>query len=185
MGNGEKTMNGKITCREAEVMKWLAKGKTVSITAQILGISAKTAESHRSHLYAKLDITSKAQLVEMAIRMGIIPMPEASIVDNEDALRSRFDASNRTHGIKGKVIQIDRDAWNKLQEQVAFDKEARRATASFWRYFALDPGAAVEMGNAMLEERLALGFGEDDAAVALMMDLLFQAEQKLGWIANA
>lgn len=84
-------MNAKITRREAEVIKWLAKGKTADATAQILGISAKTVESHRSNIYAKLDVSSKAQLVEMAIGLGIIPLLGRSTADHNGKPRNRFN----------------------------------------------------------------------------------------------
>src|SRR4051794_41968071 len=84
------SMSRSLSHRELAVMKWLALGKTVAVTAEILGISAKTVESHRSSIYAKLDITSRAQLAEMAIGIGIIPMPGASAVDTEEELRGRL-----------------------------------------------------------------------------------------------
>jgi len=44
--------------------------KTTKEIAQILGISPKTAESHRSRLMQKLDIHGTAGLVRYAIRRG-------------------------------------------------------------------------------------------------------------------
>jgi DNA-binding CsgD family transcriptional regulator len=61
-----------ITYRERQVLQLVAEGKTTKEIASILGISVKTAESHRSNLMDKLDIHDTAGLVRYAIRQGII-----------------------------------------------------------------------------------------------------------------
>jgi two-component system response regulator NreC len=61
-----------ITDRERQVLQLVAEGKTTKEIASILGISVKTAESHRSNLMDKLDIHDTAGLVRYAIRQGII-----------------------------------------------------------------------------------------------------------------
>jgi DNA-binding NarL/FixJ family response regulator len=58
--------------REKEVLQLVAEGKTTKEVAGILGISVKTAESHRMHIMSKLDIHETASLVRYAIRRGII-----------------------------------------------------------------------------------------------------------------
>jgi two-component system response regulator NreC len=58
--------------RERQVLQLVAEGKTTKELATILGISAKTAESHRSNIMDKLDIHDVAGLVRYAIRTGII-----------------------------------------------------------------------------------------------------------------
>jgi DNA-binding NarL/FixJ family response regulator len=58
--------------RERQVLQLVAEGKTTKELASILGISAKTAESHRSNIMDKLDIHDVAGLVRYAIRTGII-----------------------------------------------------------------------------------------------------------------
>jgi DNA-binding NarL/FixJ family response regulator len=62
----------KITDRERQVLQLVAEGKTTKEIANLLGISVKTAESHRSNLMDKLDIHDTAGLVRYAIRQGII-----------------------------------------------------------------------------------------------------------------
>lgn len=64
-----------LTGREREVMKLLAEGLTVRQTASALGISVKTVEAHKFNLMRKLDIHNKAQLVTVAIRKKILPLP--------------------------------------------------------------------------------------------------------------
>ncbi|TMI73998.1 MAG: response regulator transcription factor [Bacillati bacterium ANGP1] len=61
-----------LTVREQEVLRLVAEGKTTREVAQLLGISVKTAESHRMRIMAKLDIHDTAGLVRYAIRQGLI-----------------------------------------------------------------------------------------------------------------
>jgi DNA-binding NarL/FixJ family response regulator len=61
-----------LTDRERQVLQLIAEGKTTKETAVILGVSVKTAESHRSSLMSKLDIHSTAALVRYAIRRGLV-----------------------------------------------------------------------------------------------------------------
>lgn len=58
--------------RERQVLQLVAEGKTTKEIAEMLKISVKTAESHRSHLMEKLDIHDTAGLVRYAIREGLI-----------------------------------------------------------------------------------------------------------------
>lgn len=61
-----------LTLREREVLRLIAEGKTTRAIAELLGVSVKTAESHRSRLMEKLDIHATAGLVRYAIRRGLI-----------------------------------------------------------------------------------------------------------------
>jgi two-component system, NarL family, response regulator NreC len=61
-----------LTNRERQVLQLIAEGKTTKEIAVILGVSVKTAESHRSSLMSKLDIHSTAELVRYAIRRGLV-----------------------------------------------------------------------------------------------------------------
>jgi two-component system, NarL family, response regulator NreC len=58
--------------REREVLQLIAEGKTTKEVAVALGISAKTAESHRTRIMGKLNIHETASLVRYAIRRGLI-----------------------------------------------------------------------------------------------------------------
>ena len=58
--------------RERQVLQLVAEGKTTKEVAGLLGVSVKTAESHRGRIMAKLDIHETAGLVRYAIREGII-----------------------------------------------------------------------------------------------------------------
>lgn len=62
----------RLTPREREIMQLLAEGKSNKETAAVLNISAKTVETHRSHIMLKLDLHSVADLVHYAIRNHIV-----------------------------------------------------------------------------------------------------------------
>ena len=61
-----------LTDRERQVLQLIAESKTTKEVAVILGISVKTAETHRAKLMEKLDIHSTAGLVRYAIRRGLV-----------------------------------------------------------------------------------------------------------------
>ena len=61
-----------LTDRERQVLQLIAEGKTTKEVAVILGVSVKTAESHRSSLMSKLDMHSTAEVVRYAIRRGMM-----------------------------------------------------------------------------------------------------------------
>lgn len=58
--------------REREVLQLIAEGKNVKEIGDILGISTKTAESHRANVMHKLDIHELASLVRYAIRHYLV-----------------------------------------------------------------------------------------------------------------
>ena len=58
--------------RERQVLQLIAEGKSTKDVACLLGISTKTAESHRSRLMQKLDIHETASLVRYAVRRGLV-----------------------------------------------------------------------------------------------------------------
>jgi two-component system, NarL family, response regulator NreC len=61
-----------LTSRERQVLQLVGEGKSSKEIAALLGISIKTAESHRSRLMTKLDIHELASLVRYAIRRGLV-----------------------------------------------------------------------------------------------------------------
>lgn len=58
--------------RERQVLQLVSEGKSTKSVAVHLGISVKTAGSHRTNLMKKLDIHETASLVRYAIRCGLI-----------------------------------------------------------------------------------------------------------------
>jgi DNA-binding NarL/FixJ family response regulator len=61
-----------LTGREREVLQLLAEGHSTKEVAASLGISSKTAESHRSNLMRKLAVRSIPDLVRYAIRNHLV-----------------------------------------------------------------------------------------------------------------
>ncbi|MBA7700568.1 Oxygen regulatory protein NreC [subsurface metagenome] len=63
-----------LTDREREILKLLAEGRTTQEIADMLVVSPKTVEGHKTNLMAKLDIHNRADLVKYALRKGIITL---------------------------------------------------------------------------------------------------------------
>jgi DNA-binding NarL/FixJ family response regulator len=61
-----------LTPRELDVLRLLAKGNTNRQSAALLGISVRTVENHRANLMAKLEITSRVELVSYAEEHDLI-----------------------------------------------------------------------------------------------------------------
>lgn len=63
---------GSLTPREREVFHLVVEGKTTKEVARELGISAKTADNHRSRMMDKLGVHNAAELVRWAARRGLL-----------------------------------------------------------------------------------------------------------------
>ena len=63
-----------LTAREREVLVLLAEGMANKEVARKLGISVRTAETHREHLSRKLGIAPIAGLTKYAIKEGLSPL---------------------------------------------------------------------------------------------------------------
>ncbi len=66
----------RLTLREKQVFKLLAEGKTSRDIAKYLGISLKTAMTHRTNIMTKLGVHSRAELIRLAIRKAVITLDE-------------------------------------------------------------------------------------------------------------
>lgn len=74
-GEPAGTLSGtasRLSPREREVLQLIAEGSSTRDAALRLGISAKTAETHRTNIMRKLDLHSVADLVRFAIRNNIV-----------------------------------------------------------------------------------------------------------------
>jgi two-component system response regulator NreC len=72
---GSKKLNlqqTKISRREREILRLIAEGKGNKEVAGTLGISVRTAETHRAQIFRKLNLDSVASLVRYAIRNKLI-----------------------------------------------------------------------------------------------------------------
>jgi len=61
-----------LTNREREILKLLAEGHSTHEIAQMLVLSPKTVERHKTNLMAKLDIHNRLDLFKYALRKGMI-----------------------------------------------------------------------------------------------------------------
>jgi len=69
---GRDSSGAALSSREREIVQLVAEGKTSKEAARVLGISAKTVETHRTAIMQKLRIHSLAEMVRYAIRNNII-----------------------------------------------------------------------------------------------------------------
>jgi DNA-binding NarL/FixJ family response regulator len=65
-----------LTDREKQVLKLVADGKSNKEVAELLGISVKTAMSHRERVMEKLGLHSRTELIRFAIKQGVIRVEE-------------------------------------------------------------------------------------------------------------
>lgn len=65
-----------LSARETEVLQFVAKGLTNKEIGSILFISDKTARNHVISLMAKLDAKDRTEAVTIAIRKGLIRVPQ-------------------------------------------------------------------------------------------------------------
>jgi DNA-binding NarL/FixJ family response regulator len=68
-----------LTPREREVVQMLAEGKSSKEVAVALGLSVKTAETHRSNIMRKLQLHSVSDLVLYAVRNNIVHVVQAGV----------------------------------------------------------------------------------------------------------
>jgi DNA-binding NarL/FixJ family response regulator len=73
-GTSEKAplMRKDLSSRQREVVQLLAEGKSSKEVAAMLGISFKTAETHRTNIMRKLEIHSVSELVRYAVKNKIV-----------------------------------------------------------------------------------------------------------------
>ena len=64
--------SGQLSVRERQVLQLVGEGFSTKKIATLLGISVKTADTHRTKLMEKLDIHQTAGLVRYAIRNGLL-----------------------------------------------------------------------------------------------------------------
>jgi DNA-binding NarL/FixJ family response regulator len=66
-----------LTPRELEVLRLLARGRQNKEIAAELGISGRTVKFHTSAVFRKLGAGNRTEAVALAVRLGIIHLPEA------------------------------------------------------------------------------------------------------------
>lgn len=71
-GEAERRPYDGLTEREREVLALIAEGHTNQEIAGRLFISIKTVQTHRAHIFEKLSLHDRTELVRYAIRVGLI-----------------------------------------------------------------------------------------------------------------
>ena len=61
-----------LSAREIEIIQLCANGMSAQQIADRLGLSRRTVEAHKSHIFEKLDIVSTADLVKYAYEAGLV-----------------------------------------------------------------------------------------------------------------
>jgi DNA-binding NarL/FixJ family response regulator len=69
---GEDIDDDPLTPREIEIVKLIAEARTSRQIAELLVISEKTVERHRTNILAKLGMRDRVELVRYAIRRGLV-----------------------------------------------------------------------------------------------------------------
>jgi DNA-binding NarL/FixJ family response regulator len=72
----------RLTPREREIVQLLAEGKSTKEVAVALGLSVKTAETHRSNIMRKLQLHSVSDLVLYAVRNNIVHVVQVGMESN-------------------------------------------------------------------------------------------------------
>jgi DNA-binding NarL/FixJ family response regulator len=75
-----------LTTRERSILQLIAEGRSNRTTAEFLSVSPKTVEKHRARLMQKLGLRNAAELMLVALEMGLIERPGAvsRLVDNRN-----------------------------------------------------------------------------------------------------
>jgi DNA-binding NarL/FixJ family response regulator len=68
----QKNRNSPLTSRETEVLELLSKGKSYSTIAEELFVDKETVRTHIKNIYWKLEVHSKAEAIEKALRNKLI-----------------------------------------------------------------------------------------------------------------
>ncbi|MGD1889636.1 MAG: response regulator [Cyclobacteriaceae bacterium] len=68
----QKITDSPLTSRETEVLELLAKGKSYSAIANDLFVHKETIKSHIKNIYGKLQVNSKADAIEKALKQRLI-----------------------------------------------------------------------------------------------------------------
>lgn len=70
-GEEQSSYDG-LTAREREVLKLIAEGHTNQVIAERLVISPSTVQTHRTRIMQRLNLHSRAELIQYAVRKGLL-----------------------------------------------------------------------------------------------------------------
>ena len=64
--------SGRLSPRERHILQLIAEGKSMKEIGALLGVSSRTADSHRSKIMKRLELHDTASLVRYAINVGLV-----------------------------------------------------------------------------------------------------------------
>lgn len=64
-----------LTLRELEVLSWIARGKSNSVIANLIGISHHTVDTHVRSIYDKLHVNDRTSAALRGQQMGLLTLP--------------------------------------------------------------------------------------------------------------
>lgn len=70
--SGGETLKDRLTTREREIIRLISDGNSSKEVATTLGISVKTADTHRANIMRKLQVHTVSELVRYALRNQIV-----------------------------------------------------------------------------------------------------------------
>jgi DNA-binding NarL/FixJ family response regulator len=70
--SGPRDSGQRLTTRQREVLQLIAEGRSAKEVAALLKLSIRTAEAHKAHILEALGLRTTAELIQYAIRTGII-----------------------------------------------------------------------------------------------------------------
>ncbi len=74
LGGKEPLGYASLTPRECQVLRLVAEGLSSAAIARRLGISARTAETHRANVMRKLGLHGTTEVVRFALQRGLLPL---------------------------------------------------------------------------------------------------------------
>lgn len=72
----DEEINSALSERELEVLRWIARGKSNSVIADILEISPHTVDAHLRSIYRKLDVTDRTSAAIRAVGTTLVAFPD-------------------------------------------------------------------------------------------------------------
>jgi len=70
--HADEPLHARLSDRELEVLRLIGTGKTVSQIADLLHLSVTTVSTYRAHILEKMQLTTTAELMNYALRNGIV-----------------------------------------------------------------------------------------------------------------
>jgi DNA-binding CsgD family transcriptional regulator len=68
----EAGLERQLSAREKEILQWVARGKSNTVIATILEISAATADTYMRRIYEKLDVSDRTSAAVKGVGLGLV-----------------------------------------------------------------------------------------------------------------